>query len=81
MRVEVFDDKFSIGHFLLGLVAGVLSHFTPQLVLLAFLTFLGYELVEFIVKYPREKAQFFIGDLLEYTLGFTLGWSIIPCMS
>ena len=63
MRVEVFDDYQSIGHFLLG----VSSVFIPQI----FYFFLAYELIEFCLKKKkkREKAQNFIGDMLEFFLG------------
>jgi len=63
MRVEVFDDYPSIGHFLLG----VSSLFIPQI----FYFFFAYELIEFCFKKKKklEKAQDFIGDLLEFTFG------------
>ena len=63
MRVEVFDDYQSIGHFLLG----VSSVFIPQI----FYFFLAYELIEFCIKKgrKREKARNFIGDLLEFFMG------------
>ena len=63
MKSEVFDDWQSIGHFLLG----VSSVFLPQI----FFIFLAYELIEFCFKKKkkREKAQDFIGDLLEFTFG------------
>jgi len=63
MRVEVFDDWQSIGHFLLG----VASFFIPLL----FFVFLAYELIEFCIKggRGRERAENFVGDLLEFALG------------
>ena len=63
MKVEVFDDYQSIGHFLLG----VSSVFIPQI----FYFFLAYELIEFCLKKKkkREKTQDFIGDLFEFFLG------------
>ena len=70
MKVEVFDDYQSIGHFLLG----VSSVFIPQI----FYFFLAYELIEFCIKKgrKREKARNFIGDLLEFFMG-----SGITCLS
>ena len=63
MRVEVFDDYQSIGHFLLG----ISSVFIPQI----FYIFLAYELIEFCLKKgkKREKTRNFIGDLLEFFMG------------
>ena len=63
MKVEVFDDYQSIGHFLLG----ISSVFIPQI----FYFFLAYELIEFCIKKgrKREKARNFIGDLLEFLMG------------
>ena len=63
MKVEVFDDYQSIGHFLLG----VSSVFIPYF----FFGFLAYEIIEFCFKKgrKREKARNFIGDLLEFFMG------------
>ena len=63
MRIEVFDDYPSVGHFLLG----ACSLFIPHL----FFIFFAYELIEFCFKKKRklEKAQDFIGDLFEYMFG------------
>ena len=63
MRVEVFDDWFSVGHLLLG----ASSLFLPWVLAL----FLGYELVEFCYKRrrKREKIGEFIGDLIEFLVG------------
>ena len=63
MKVEVFDDYQSIGHFLLG----ISSVFIPQI----FYIFLAYELIEFCLKKgkKKEKAWNFIGDLLEFFMG------------
>jgi len=71
MRVEVFDDHQSIGHFLLG----VSSVFIPQI----FYIFLAYELIEFCLKKgkKREKARNFIGDLLEFFMGSGIGGLVV----
>mgnify|MGYP000052902832 CR=1 FL=1 len=63
MKIEVFDDYPSIGHFLLG----ACSLFLPQI----FYIFFAYELIEFCFKKKRklEKARDFIGDLFEYLFG------------
>ena len=63
MRVEVFDDWFSIGHLLLGASA----IFLPWVMAI----FLGYELVEFCYKREKkgESVGEFIGDLIEFLVG------------
>ena len=63
MRVEVFDDRKSVLHFILGFI----PFFRPAI----FIGFLAYELVELASK--KEKVKYFLGDLLEYSLGFTFG--------
>ena len=71
MKVEVFDDYQSIGHFLLG----VSSVFIPQI----FYIFLAYELIEFCIKKgrKREKARNFIGDLLKFFMGSGIGGLVV----
>ena len=63
MKVEVYDDKFSVGHFILG----ILTFKFPYL----FIIFFFYELIEFAYKYGRkeEKPEHFIGDCMEYFTG------------
>ena len=63
MKVEIFDDWFSIGHFLLGGFAVL----TPA----AFIFYLFYQFLEFCWKRPRreEKVENFLGDLCEFFLG------------
>jgi len=65
MKIEIFDDKFSIGHFVLG----ALTPLYPKV----FLIFLFYEMIEFIYKHKfkkkREKVANFLGDLTEYFWG------------
>ncbi|MGP3667610.1 MAG: hypothetical protein ACKD6N_03540 [Candidatus Bathyarchaeota archaeon] len=63
MKVEVFDDVWSLIHTVLG----VLTLIFP----LIFVLFIFYEFIEFILKRPKEKFEFFIGDILEYSLGLT----------
>lgn len=64
MRINVLDDKWSVLHVLLG----VLAYFLPAV----FLVFLFYELAEYLYK-RRETAREFVGDLFEffYGLGMT----------
>ncbi|OYT55906.1 MAG: hypothetical protein B6U77_00755 [Candidatus Hecatellales archaeon ex4484_218] len=69
MRVQVFDDWFSVGHLLLGFLALI----TP----LIFIIYLLYELVEFMFKHPKEKISCFIGDILEFFCGLGFGYLII----
>ena len=63
MQVNVFNDWFSLGHLVLGLLTPVS--------LLFFLGFLLYELVEFMYKKPKgkEKVEDFLGDLFEFMFG------------
>ena len=63
MRVEVWDDKFSIGHTILGAIA----YFLP----VVWAIFLAYEVIEFAYKRRRRKEPpaNFIGDLLEFAFG------------
>jgi hypothetical protein len=63
LKVEIFDDWFSIGHLLLGGFAVL----TPA----AFILYLFYQFVEFCWKRPRkeEVVENFLGDLTEFFLG------------
>lgn len=47
MKLEVFDDKKSLGH----TIAGVMSFFLP----VVFIVFIFYEIVEHIYKAGKEK--------------------------
>ena len=69
MKVNVFDDWYSIGHLILG--------FFTLVIPLAFIVFLLYELVEFCLKYPHEKASNFVGDIFEFVLGLGFGYLVI----
>ena len=69
MKIHVFDDWFSVGHLILGFLALI----TP----LAFTIFLLYELVEFCLKYPHEKASNFVGDIFEFILGLGFAYLIV----
>lgn len=66
MKIEVFDDWFSVGHLFLG----GLAFLTPS----AFIFFLTYQFVEFCVKHSRkeETVENFLGDLCEFLLGLAL---------
>jgi len=71
LKVEVFDDWFSLGHFVLGAL-------TP-LSLLFFVAYFFYQLIEFFYKYPRkeEKIGNFVGDLIEFLMGVSFSALII----
>jgi len=68
MRIEIFDDKHSLSHLILGGLACKIPFITPL--------FLLYEVVEFCYKRKRKKetVQHFIGDLVEFMLGFGYGY-------
>ena len=65
MKVEIYDDKFSIGHTILGILAYFHISF--------FIIFLFYELIEFCYKYGRkeETPANFVGDLSEFFIGYS----------
>ncbi|RLF78874.1 hypothetical protein DRN38_06675 [Thermococci archaeon] len=65
MEIEVFDDKHSFSHFILGIA----TFKKPYL----FVIFFFYELVEFCYKYGRkeERPEHFIGDCFEYFAGIS----------
>jgi len=64
MKLEVFDDKHSLIHFL----CGVLSYFWLSI----FIIFIFYEIIEFIYKKGKEKPQNFLGDVAEFLFGLGL---------
>ena len=73
MRVEMFDDCFSVGHALLGAASIML----PPLSVM----FFGYELIEFCIKRKKkkEKASEFVGDLFEFLIGAGLAALFTAC--
>ena len=73
MKVEVFDDGWSIGHALLG----ALSIAFPPLAII----FFGYELITFCIKRKKrgEKVRQFIGDLFEFLIGAGLAALFTAC--
>lgn len=60
MKVIVFDDFFSIIHFIAGAVTLVFG-------LWLFIVFVVFELMELMMK--SEKLANYIGDYMEYMLG------------
>ncbi|RLC69960.1 MAG: hypothetical protein DRI26_08070, partial [Chloroflexi bacterium] len=70
MKVEIFDDRWSIGHLLLGALAIEFPF--------VFAFFVLYEVIEFCYKYKRkqETVECFVGDLLEFMLGLGYGYII-----
>ena len=73
MRVELFDDYFSIGHALLG-AASIIA---PALSVI----FFGYELITFCIKRKKkkERAREFVGDLFEFLAGAGLAALFTAC--
>ncbi|RLG47589.1 MAG: hypothetical protein DRN90_04760 [Thermoproteota archaeon] len=70
VKVEIFDDRWSIGHLLLGALAIEFPF--------VFAFFVLYEVIEFCYKYKRkqETVECFVGDLLEFMLGLGYGYVI-----
>jgi len=67
MKIELFDDFFSLFH----LPLGFLTFFFPKI----FFIFFFYELVEFAYKNRKkveEPASNYIGDIVEFLLGYCL---------
>jgi len=62
MKVAVFDDWYSVMHY----VVGVVSYFIPLLAII----FFAYQLAEHFVNH--EPAEFTFGDCLEFCLGFAV---------
>ena len=73
MKVEVFDDGWSIGHALLG----ALSIALPPLAII----FFGYELITFCAKRKKrgERVRQFVGDLFEFLIGAGLAALFTAC--
>jgi hypothetical protein len=71
MRVEVFDDKFSLIHFLLGLIIALAGNRT--IALMCFVIYVIFEIVEHLYKYPIEAHIRFFGDLVEFMFGIGSG--------
>jgi len=65
MKIVVFDDKFSIGHFILGLLFPLFPS--------TFIVFFFFEFVEHLYKNRqgkvRESSAAFAGDITEFLLG------------
>lgn|GEM_PF-1273277 len=65
MKIEIFDDWFSIGHLFLGGFAVL----TP----IAFIIYICYQFTEFCFKNrgkrKEEKVANFLGDICEFLIG------------
>ncbi len=72
MRVEVFDDWYSVGHAIAGLFAPV---FWPLVIV-----FFAYELIEFCLKKKERKADY-VGDILEFSFGSLVGSCLVQFVS
>jgi hypothetical protein len=74
MRVEVFDDKFSLIHFLLGLAITLANVKTA--VLACFIFYVMFEILEHFYKYPSETHEHFLGDIIEFMFGAGFGYIV-----
>ena len=63
----IFDDIWSYGHFVLGILTKALSMYWPLVAGIVFIVFVIYEATEDYVKRERGRAKC---DLLEYILGY-----------
>lgn len=61
MKVEIFDDLFSIGHVILGVIA----LFVTWIVIV----YVAYQIIEFCMKKGREPAINMVGDIVEFFFG------------
>lgn len=73
MKVEVFDDKFSLGHLVIGALALHYPYIAPFFIL--------YEIIEFGYKRKKkgrrgETIEHFIGDLIEFLIGIGFGFIV-----
>jgi len=67
----VFDDWYSIGHTILG----ILASFFWFLIIIFFI----YELIEFCFKKKEKKADY-VGDILEFSLGTLIGSCLVQLL-
>jgi len=61
-RVTIFDDLFSIGHLVFGILCGLLG------LTAAWILYTVYELVEYV-----RKRDTIAGDLFEFLVGYAVG--------
>ena len=63
MKVDIFDDKHSLSHFILGILTFKKAYL--------FVIFFFYQLIELCYKSAkkRETPEHFIGDCFEYFAG------------
>jgi F0F1-type ATP synthase assembly protein I len=62
MKVIIFDDWYSVVHYIIGIV----SYFIPLFAIIFFI----YQLIERFINH--ESAEFTLGDCFEFCLGFTV---------
>ena len=74
MRVEVFDDNFSLIHFLLGLAMALIGNRTFAVV--CFMLYITVEIIEHFYKYPNETHEQFLGDIIELIFGIGFGYMV-----
>jgi len=72
MKVELFDDKFSLLHLLFGVAIGFSS--LKNFVLTCFVLYMIFQMVEHMYKYGKETSESFIGDLVEFIFGVGVGY-------
>ena len=65
----IFDDVKSISHFILGLLSKIVKQYNVTIVLLFYVIFIVYEIVEDKVTHGRGRAKC---DILEYIIGYIL---------
>ncbi len=69
MKIKVFDDLFSLFHFILGVVCAN----SPRLSLIIVPVFSIYQLLE------KEDPCSKVGDFIEFLLGFLVGLILNFC--
>jgi len=67
MKKQLFDDKKSIAHTLLGFI----SAFTLVYSLIILLLFILYQIRE------REKGIYTLGDVMEFVIGYIYGLAVL----
>lgn len=63
MRVELFDDRYSLFH----VPCGMIAYWVPAF----FVIYIFYQVIEFAYKktHGKEEARHYVGDLFEFMAG------------
>jgi len=72
MKVEMFDDRFSVIHLIYGIAIGFTDSKTIALV--CFVLYTIFQLIEHMYKYNKEPSENFIGDIIEFVFGIGVGY-------